>query len=159
MKKLQTINTNELEEKEVSTKILEGRQFADAVLELIEKANENIYITTFDWRWYPDNPAHPIQKIYQALQMAKKRGVVVKVLTNIQYMIDKLHEIGISAKKANTKRLLHAKLVVVDHQYIILGSHNMTQNAISANEEISVLIHSEKSAIRSTIFFDKLYGI
>jgi phosphatidylserine/phosphatidylglycerophosphate/cardiolipin synthase-like enzyme len=51
-----------------------------------------------------------------------------------------LSEKGIKVYYDSTRKKTHTKLIVIDQQLIILGSHNCTQTALKYNNEISVLM-------------------
>ena len=134
-----------------------GKQFPDKVIPLIENAKNSIKIVVFDWRWYPNDPANPVQLFNQAIIRAKRRGVDVKVITNINEIIKILSNEKIEAKKPLTPKLIHSKMMIIDDKILIIGSHNYTQSAFTMNHEASVVIESESELADFIKYFDNLY--
>jgi phosphatidylserine/phosphatidylglycerophosphate/cardiolipin synthase-like enzyme len=50
----------------------------------------------------------------------------------------------------------HAKSMVVDGHLVLLGSTNWTYNALTSNNEVSVLIRSEEVARELTDYFNRV---
>ena len=44
------------------------------------------------------------------------------------------------------RRVTHAKAVVIDDRYVLVGSHNLTHSALSRNNELSVFLDSPELA-------------
>ncbi|VVB66760.1 Cardiolipin synthase B [Candidatus Gugararchaeum adminiculabundum] len=94
------------------------------------------------------------KNLISALERAKERGVKVRLIlesridstTNIATM-KTLKADGIEARWATiTYKLTHAKLMIIDGKKVIVGSHNWSKAAMTANREASVYIESEKLA-------------
>ena len=134
-----------------------GKQFPDKVIPLIENAKNSIKIVVFDWRWYPNDPANPVQLFNQAIIRAKRRGVNVKVVTNISDIIKILTTEKIEAKKPATPKLIHSKMMIIDDKILILGSHNYTQSAFTMNHEISAIIKGREDLAGFLKFFNDLF--
>jgi phosphatidylserine/phosphatidylglycerophosphate/cardiolipin synthase-like enzyme len=134
-----------------------GKEFPKKVIPLIEEAKKSIKIIVFDWRWYPHDPANPVQLFNQALVRAKRRGVDIKVLTNMSDIISILNNLGIEARKLTSKNLLHAKVMIIDDEILIIGSHNYTQSAFTMNLEVSIIIKDQQEISRVINYFNNLY--
>ncbi|MFA6530292.1 MAG: phospholipase D-like domain-containing protein [Candidatus Micrarchaeia archaeon] len=86
-----------------------------------------------------------------ALLAAKDRGVYVRVIlerdlegTPNYKAYDKLSAAGISVKWASGKyTLTHAKFIIVDGKLVLVGSHNLSNNALEKNREASVILSGE----------------
>lgn len=120
--------------------IIVGKEFPQKVVPLIEGAKKSIAIVVFDWRWYPNEPGNPVQLFNQAIIQAVRRGVKVTVITNCDDVVKKLNSEGCNAKKLKTEKLVHAKLMIIDSEKAIIGSHNYTQNAFIMNHDLSIII-------------------
>ena len=145
---LETIPKNE---------ILLSSEFSKRLIELIEKAKNSIHIFMFDWRWYKDDFSCDVSLINQALVRAYRRGVEVKALLNYYELLETLAPLGIKAKKANIKKLLHAKSIVIDNDIAIIGSHNLSNQAMRENVEISVVIYDKEICTRIKNYFDQIW--
>jgi len=135
-----------------------GKQFPNKVIPLIKNAKNSIKIVVFDWRWYPNDPANPVQLFNQAIIQARRRGVQVSVVTNIPEVIKILNDNGCSAKRPATPKLIHSKLMIIDDKILVLGSHNYTQSAFTMNHEASIVINSGESIEEFERNFNNLYN-
>jgi len=137
--------------------VIIGKEFAQKVIPLIDEAKSEIKIVVFDWRWYPNDPASPVQLFNQAIVRAKGRGLDIKVITNIQDIVSILNQQRIEAKKLTTPNLIHCKFMVIDNEILVIGSHNYTQNAFTTNYEVSVIIKDAEICNRLISFFNTLF--
>lgn len=136
-----------------------GADFVKIVLPLIEGAKKNIDIVTYDWRWYPDAPGHPVQRLNVAVVQAVRRGVIVRAVLNRPDLLAELTALGIAARCTKDSRTLHAKMILIDGKTLIIGSHNLTSNAFSHNVEASVVCDIPSGNERFSRFFENLYMI
>lgn len=136
-----------------------GSEFPKIVIPLIENAKHSIKICVFDWRWYPDNPANPVQLFNQSIVRAVSRGVSVSAITNFPDIVSTLVSLGVKAKKLVSKNLVHAKMIIIDGQIVILGSHNYTQHAFAMNYEISMMSDNIEFADSFIKFYASLWQL
>ena len=136
-----------------------SKDFPKYVIPLIESALFSIDIIVFDWRFYNNDPANPVSQFNQAIARACRRNVNVRCLVQNEGVVEKLTALGCWAKKLNSKRILHTKLLIIDKKRVIMGSHNYTQNAFSSNHEASifVVLKDEKNALVE--YFNNLFGL
>jgi len=135
-----------------------GNEFPEKVIPLIDEAKQTIRIIVFDWRWYPNDPANPVQLFNQALVRAVRRGVDVKAITNVDEILKILNSQKVKAKKWFSKTIVHAKMMIIDDEILIIGSHNYTEYAFTMNQEVSVIIRGAEHLGRFIKFFNNLYG-
>lgn len=135
-----------------------GREFPKKVIPLIEKAKQSIDIIVFDWRWYPQDPGAPVQLFNQSIIRACRRGVNIRAITNNDEINEVLSSNGIKSKRITSKKLMHCKLMIIDKNIIITGSHNYTQSAFLLNFEFSTIITAEENSFVPCNFFDILYN-
>jgi phosphatidylserine/phosphatidylglycerophosphate/cardiolipin synthase-like enzyme len=84
----------------------------------------------------------------EAILAAKDRGVKVRVILEKGVMgsdneepYNKLSAAGVPVRWAPDKfALLHAKFIIVDGKMVLIGSHNLTNNALKKNREASVIL-------------------
>lgn len=135
-----------------------GKEFHTKVIPLIDNAKQEIKVMVFDWRWYPQDAGSPAQLFNQAVVRAQKRGVKVKVITNVYEVLEILRNQGCAVKKLLSSKLMHAKLMIIDNSVVIIGSHNYTQNAFTVNYELSVILKQAEldtaELARMNEFFD-----
>ena len=134
-----------------------GKEFPAKVIPLIDRAKSEIRIIVFDWRWYPNDPSNPVQLFNQALVRASRRGVSVSVITNSNDIVSILCDLGIKAKKPSTANLIHVKLMLLDNELLVIGSHNYTQSAFTMNYEVSLIVAGAFDTKRLTDFFGSLF--
>lgn len=136
--------------------ILIGKEYPQAVIPLINNAKKSIEILMFDWRWYKNDFANPMQQLNHALITTARRGVQVSAITNYNEVIDTLKAQGVNAMQWPRNTLLHSKLIVIDRQIVVMGSHNFTSNAFTSNLETSTILFDEALAISYSDFFRDL---
>ena len=134
-----------------------GKQFPQKVIPLIDAAKRSIDIVVFDWRWYPQDPGASVQLFNQALVRAVRRGVKIRAIANNDEIINTLKSVGIEAKKLLSKKLVHVKLMILDNQKVVVGSHNYTQSAFQMNFELSVLLDKPLNISDFFSFFNNLF--
>ncbi len=134
-----------------------GNQFPKKVIPLIEAAKNSIDIIVFDWRWYPQDPGAAVQLMNQTIIRARRRGVRVRAIANSDDIIRILKAENCQAKKLITKSLVHCKLMILDGQKVITGSHNYTQSAFLTNLELSVVLDDALSVAEFSSFFKNLW--
>lgn len=136
-----------------------SKDFPKVVIPLIDNAKHSLDIIVFDWRFYKNDPASSVSLFNQAIARACKRGLRVKCLVQNDGVVDNLKLLGCDAKKLNSKKILHTKLLIIDKKYVIIGSHNYTQHAFTSNEEASIFVKlsSENNALVE--YFNNLFLI
>lgn len=140
-------------------KTLSGREFPAVLIPLIEAAKQSIDIVVYDWRWYPSDPGAACQLFNQAIIRAARRHVKIRAILNNQDTISVLLSQDIEAKKLRTTKLVHAKLMIIDSQIVITGSHNYTQSAFQMNLELSVIFNGEDIGLGFNTFFNNLWNL
>ena len=138
--------------------IIIGSEFPKQIIPLIKAAQHSIKIIVYDWRWYPSDIGSPCQRFNHEIIQAHRRGINIEVITNIDQVIRTLNEQGIKARRLQSKRLVHVKLMIIDDTDAIIGSHNYTQNAFTLNYELSIHLPKMEGIDRLLTFFNKLYN-
>jgi len=138
---------------------LSGRQFPASVIPLIEAAKQSIDIVVFDWRWYPQDSGAVCQLFNQAIIQAIRRGVKVRAIANNDEIVNILKSENGEAKRLITAKLVHCKLMIIDDNIVITGSHNYTQSAFQMNLELSVVISQDYVVRDFSIFFSNLWSL
>lgn len=134
-----------------------GKEFPQIVVPLIDSAKKSIKVVVFDWRWYPQDPANPVQIFNQAFVRAARRGVEIEAIANNDEIVRTLLDQGIKAKRVMLKTIIHSKLIIIDNKIVVIGSHNYTQSAFTFNQEISVVISDCSDIDKFNLFFHNLY--
>lgn len=134
--------------------LLADSDYYPALTTLIQGAVQSIDLAMFLFKAAGNNrPA----LIAEELIKAGKRGVRVRViLENSGYdqklnqannsVAEKLKKNQVTVEFDSPERTAHAKIVVIDRRYCLLGSHNLTESALRHNHEFSLLIDSRPLA-------------
>lgn len=141
----------------MQNQVVIGKQFPTKITPLIDLAKKSLKIVVYDWRWYPNDPGNAVQLFNQAIIRASKRGVRVEAIVNHDSIVAFLNHEGISAKKISIQGLVHAKLMIIDDDIVVLGSHNYTHNAFCLNQEMSVILRDILNVEDFNIFFKSLW--
>jgi len=141
----------------MENEILISGEFSKKMIPLIKKAKRSIDIIVFDWGWYADEMGEQIQIFNNAIFNANKHGVKVRALVQKRLVKVILESLGIESKVLHSKYLLHIKLMIIDGEIAVLGSHNYTKNAFNLNYEVSVIIKDSKSLDKLKEYFKNLY--
>lgn len=139
--------------------VIIGSDFPKKIIPLFDNAKRNIDIVVYDWRWYPDQPGHAVQQFNSALIRAHQRGVIVRAVVNTQSTVPLLTNCGISARCLKDRRTMHAKMIIIDGEKLVIGSHNFTRNAFGSNVEVSIITDIPPENTRLAQFFENLYNI
>jgi len=135
-----------------------GKEFPAKVIPLINNAKRSIDIIVFDWRWYPNDPANPAQLFNAAVIRAKNRGVKIRAIMNVDQVVKILNGQGCEAKHPKVQKLIHAKMMIIDGEILILGSHNYTQNAFTLNQEVSCILQNACDLAPYQNYFNHLFA-
>jgi len=134
-----------------------NRDYVPILHKALQNAKKSIHITMFTMRYYPDYPNDANSIIIGDLIAAKKRGVDVKIILdasnwNISNTVknkdmgDSLRRAGIEVYYDPLNVTTHNKMLIIDGEITILGSHNWSFYALERNNEVSVLIKSKEVA-------------
>ena len=145
--------------------VLEDHEYFSKVKSIIETANESIYVAIYVVKYDPKEYDDPVNQLLYALVDAKKRGLDVRVLVDdptlrsypdtISFLKNNSIPIRLDKSKGVTS---HMKIVIIDGKYLIIGSHNWTESALSYNHEYSVLIVSKHYSEAATKYFLSLWS-
>jgi phosphatidylserine/phosphatidylglycerophosphate/cardiolipin synthase-like enzyme len=130
---------------------LMGRDYVYTTARLIDASLSSIYFTVFQSSYTPGRTSKP-DLIVDALVRAHQRGVKVNVLINFSgnqviitnnktlsyYLADR----GVPVRFAGRGHLVHGKVIIIDGETVIMGSHNLTQRGLWTNYEASIAVYS-----------------
>jgi phosphatidylserine/phosphatidylglycerophosphate/cardiolipin synthase-like enzyme len=141
-----------------------NRDYAPEVRRLIQEAGERIWIAMLDARYYeetprtasltkgPDQPASLTNVVLEDLMDAARRGVDVRLVCDMGWrgspppervdFMRRLRESGARVYEDSPEVTTHAKLLIVDSTYTVVGSTNWSYHALEENNETSVVVQS-----------------
>jgi len=128
--------------------ILYDEQFLKTAHEVIEKAQRSILISTFKAEICTKPRGRQLAKFFSVLSAKAQLNIDVRLLTNQvsprgTIPITNLNAIQIlqrgkvKVRCLRGERICHAKLLLVDTFYVILGSHNLSVKSCHSNFEVS----------------------
>ena len=142
-------------------------QYFQVAKKMIQEAKHSVQVMMFEMGYYDKYPNTPSNLLIKELIDAKKRGVKVEVILEVKEEEDRttkrnrhtgkiLSEGGVEVIYDPLFKTTHAKFMVVDGRLTLLGSTNWTYNALTNNNETSVLIHSKEVAKELMDYFNKV---
>jgi phosphatidylserine/phosphatidylglycerophosphate/cardiolipin synthase-like enzyme len=141
------------------------RGYFPAVHEALQNAKTSIHITAFELKYYDKYSSSLENQIIEDLIAAKKRGLDVRIVLD-EYAdsdpstngYDYVKRNGVGIKYDSNKTTTHTKLIVIDGKTVILGSTNFSFYALEKNNEVDVILFSEKTAEYFERYFQRLWG-
>ena len=148
---------------------IDNRDYFPAALSLLKKSQKSIYVIMFSARYYPEYPDSPSNQILNELIKAAKRNVKVEIILdqseskfysgNTKGNLETARHLsnnGITVYLDSSKKTTHSKIIIIDEEYIILGSTNWSYYSLTKNNETSVLINSPELAGHYIKYFGKV---
>lgn len=150
----------------VEAKLLLDRDYFTALLDGVDRARAEIFLSAYLFRTIEDARGYP-EAVLKRLVAAVHRGVRVDVVLernrdtddlsrNNAETAERLKQGGIRVCMDAPDRVTHTKLVVIDRRYLLIGSHNLTQSALKFNHEASVWIDSAPLAEEALSYMKSL---
>ena len=147
---------------------LPGGCFIQKLVDVCGQARSKVDVIQYQWNFYPFDKNNPLQKFNEGFLAHIRAGLRVRVLLNIEGVEHRLTSINHSAQRnlteagANVKfgpqfPITHAKIFIIDDDFVILGSHNLSKRSVTANDETSVLIKSREATQEFERYFNALW--
>lgn len=95
--------------------------------------------------------------VQAALIAAHAAGVQTRVIVGRRTNHIYRAQIGLEWRELVGSPICHAKFALIDRQFAILGSHNLTAYAAGRNYEASVTVTNPPDIIRLGQFFDAMW--
>lgn len=146
-----------------------GKAYSQILLEELGKARSDVQVMQYAWRFYPNQPEHTLQKINQAiLQQISNKVKYSIILNNFQGGTNLvslnqsaeryLTQAGAKVKFGGKNIITHTKLWLIDQETAILGSHNLTETALTQNFETSIMVKSKEIVRAFKAYFDQIWN-
>lgn len=146
-----------------------GFHYPQKVIPLINSAKSNIDILMYEWKWYGHESAGGVQKLNLAVVGAARRDVKVRALLNTEHMGHAITKIngrtksfldryGVDCKMGQFGGVVHAKMMLIDNNIAVIGSHNYSKAAFSRNQEVSVIISDRGYILDFIKFYNDLWN-
>ncbi len=129
------------------------RDIEDALIAAINSAKSTLDIAIFQLN---------LEDVGEALLAAKKRGVKVRMVTDIDSLVEletlrSLKKAGVSIISDNREPIMHNKFMVVDGKAVWTGSYNWTPSCTFRNNNNAIYIQSPELAADYRVEFEKMY--
>lgn len=145
--------------------LVADNQYLSQAQALIEQAKKEICISTFKLEFNDKPTGRGLKKLFESIVSRLKAGVKVKVLFN--YHEDRhsvprtnystgvfLKNAGADVRYLQNNRCCHAKLLLIDKEKALLGSHNLSIRSCISNFELSYLIPDPETVAQVNAIFE-----
>lgn len=147
---------------------LPAKTYLMKLSDVIASARESVDIIQYQWKFMTFAKNSELQIFNQGILRQIRSGIKYRVILNAngfsprltRYNMDTkrhLENAGAQVKFGANRAITHAKLFIIDSQHVFLGSHNMSDSAVSVNDEVSVLISNREVANEYKRYFELLW--
>ena len=151
-----------------STDLLVAREYLSRVPAILENAQFSIKVVQFVVQIKGKSAKMSSRELGIKLAAKVRDGVRVQALLNqagggwrapaLNRQAAKwLSDRGVEVHTLGSSRTCHAKLIIIDDQIAIVGSHNWTPYALDRNFEVSVIVRDPGCVGKLTRHFDQLW--
>ena len=155
-------NTNDNDPEENSNdqnkiNILNDEKYYYHVLNAISSAEREIDIIMFSIY-----KCKKTEELLNELIKARKRGVFIRIILDKDIDSNKEVKNILGSEKIPIKlaedRRIHNKLIIIDKDILIIGSHNWTDKALFENRESSVAIRDKNTIKKMKRYFESVWN-
>jgi phosphatidylserine/phosphatidylglycerophosphate/cardiolipin synthase-like enzyme len=150
------VTTAEARGKPAAIRLLPDATFHKELLNAIQRADREIAMVYFLVKLTDARNNRPA-RIVRELIKARQRGVAVAILLERSGYAEDVNEAnrraadlltksGVTVTFDSPRATTHTKLTVIDRHLCFIGSHNLTQAALTYNHELSLRIDSPELA-------------
>jgi len=143
--------------------LLENQNYVRVLTAKIIEAKSSIRIVTFLFKTSA-NPHNYATQLLEKLGQAVRRGVDVEIVLELsdynlslnednRFTLERLKEEGVKVRFDDIGKQTHTKLAIIDGRFTFIGSHNLSHSALYINNELSLMIDSEKTAEKALAYF------
>ena len=149
--------------------VLVDNNYLDQAILLIQNAKDEICISSFKLECSDLPRGRRVKKFYDVLIERLKSGVKVRLLMNWhsnrrsvpktnEPAGRKLQSHGGDVRFLKNNRCCHAKILVVDREKALIGSHNLSIRSCESNFELSYLIPDPESVAQISQVFESSFS-
>jgi phosphatidylserine/phosphatidylglycerophosphate/cardiolipin synthase-like enzyme len=144
-------------------------QYVPQAIALVKSARKEICISSFKLEISEKPRGRDLCEFFDEIKEKIKQGVKVKILFNWhddRRSVPKTNEgaahnlknCGADVRYLKNNRCCHAKLLMIDREKILLGSHNLSVRSTQANFELSYLIPDPETVQQVSAVFERIFG-
>jgi phosphatidylserine/phosphatidylglycerophosphate/cardiolipin synthase-like enzyme len=143
--------------------LLANGAYGFALINQIHQAKRRIICAFYLFK-ITDSPRNLPRTVAGELIAAQRRGVDVTVILEGGKPIEKenrtatrlLAQGGVRVIFAPAGVTTHTKAISIDDRFVLIGSHNLTQSALSRNNELSLMVDSPQLAGQVRRYLERL---
>ncbi len=150
------------------TELLIAREYLSRVPAILENARFSIKVVQFVMQLKGKSARMSSRELGIKLAAKVRDGVRVQALLNSagggwrapalnRQAAQWLKERGVEVRTLGASRTCHAKMLIIDGEIAIVGSHNWTPYALERNFEVSILVRDPNCVGRLARHFDELW--
>jgi hypothetical protein len=152
----------------VQAALLRSNDYLPLLLHLIDHAQTSIHGLVYFFHLAADRD--PGVQVVEALGRARARGVDVKLMLSHDLPGDyhrarlvnqgafaRLRAARVPVRMTHVEVPSHAKVITIDGQHVLIGSHNWTASSFYRYEETSAYLHSAAAAAQAEGRLDRLW--
>lgn len=148
--------------------LVKDNNYLQYAMAMIKDAKKEICLSSFKLEISDKPRGRALKEYFEQIIEKMKSGVKVKVLfnwhddrksvamTNYPASIF-LKQRGVDIRYLKNNRCCHAKVLIVDREKVLLGSHNLSVRSTQNNFELSYLIPDPETAAEVSAEFDRLF--
>lgn len=137
--------------------LLVNEEFLPAAIHLVKDAQKSIDISTFKAELTTKPRGRRLMELFSLIIEKSRLGIPVRFLiskresyghiplTNL-FAVRELKANGVQVRHLRNDRLCHAKIILIDKELAILGSHNLSIKSCHSNFEVSICTTNENIA-------------
>ena len=153
-----------------ATQLLVAREYLSRVPAILEGAKTSIQVVQFVMQLKGKSAKMSSRELGIKLAAKVRDGVKVQALLNSagggwrapalnRQAAQWLQERGVEVRTLGSSRTCHAKMLMIDDEIAIVGSHNWTPYALERNFEVSVLVRDAGCVGQLARHFDELWKV
>lgn len=144
---------------------LPDKEYLGKLLQILDNANKSVYVVMYVVKYDPREVDDPVNTILEKLVELRGKGLDVKIVVDdetyesyqdtIEYL--KYNNIPVKLDESRS-RTTHAKIVIIDEEVVLIGSHNWTESALSNNHETTLMVYSKDLAEQVVDYFYRIWS-
>lgn len=146
-----------------------GSEYSKIVIAFLRQAKRKIDVAAYCWKWYEHMATTDMQRLSYALIEKARHGVPIRVRFNHETKdaplskenaktAQRLRRYNVQTKFDGTKIMSHLKMIIIDDEVAIIGSHNLTTRSVSQNNETSVALIGREIVVPYRDYFEALWN-
>jgi phosphatidylserine/phosphatidylglycerophosphate/cardiolipin synthase-like enzyme len=147
--------------------VLHDQEFLPQAISLIDSSKRRIDIATFKAEITSRPRGARLRQFFELLYKKNSQGIEVNFLLNWntqrraaprtnQYVIQELNKNKINVRILPLNRCCHAKIILVDQDKAIVGSHNLSVRSCRNNFEVSWIVEEPVALARLQAIYNQV---